>query len=517
MLHSHLGTVEFDGSQMMFEETVSNTFERAGFDTTRVYRRDASNQHRHQLRSVTASIMGVFSFLNQIEMSAASTAFNHTPALPGDPFGSTDVLYMVQTGYFECDYHECEKHHVSDGTGAVLLPPKTADIKNYQESFAERKLYITRRYETYARKINDVWYSYTETSYSEYDGAVRVELSAVVHGDSDEVLGTSTFTQRFTRDDDDDLPTYGEKFYCTKYNATEAQDRPPHGLSVGVADNDDSTSEGDADSGESVFTFAGVSRFLDGRYTRMYMIHQEGEDPFDMSKEAEDNVVMPYFETIGDNTVDNRRMYSVLLDGHATWALSTIEKGDAAKSTAFAAIAEKFVGTMDNADATVDDYLDTGRSAAETNPHTGPCTTHSNPESIESALEDTNLAVLDAPPPLDLIVDSAFDKSAFVYGTAGRKKRSRSVVRSNHTKTRSFPGDHFSDKSTDVQFVGNRDRRSCDNTWISNVGYDTVSGEVCDEEEIDLGFASFETSRCYGGRQFLQLLSYANNHICTYG
>jgi hypothetical protein len=37
VLYSEIGTIEIDGTQMLFAESVSNVFERAGFETGRTY------------------------------------------------------------------------------------------------------------------------------------------------------------------------------------------------------------------------------------------------------------------------------------------------------------------------------------------------------------------------------------------------------------------------------------------------------------------------------------------------
>jgi hypothetical protein len=99
VLFSEVGSLEIDGGRMLFSETAASFFERAGFETSRVYRR--SSQHRHHLRSVS-DVMGIFSFLSNAEQSAASRAANHTPSAVVDPFDGTAVVYQKTIDYVRC-------------------------------------------------------------------------------------------------------------------------------------------------------------------------------------------------------------------------------------------------------------------------------------------------------------------------------------------------------------------------------------------------------------------------------
>ena len=48
-------------------------------------------------------------------------------------------------------------------------------------------------------------------------------------------------------------------------------------------------------------TFDGVERFLDGTFCRVYFVHQSHVDPY-ADTTTTDNMVFPYYETIGDST-----------------------------------------------------------------------------------------------------------------------------------------------------------------------------------------------------------------------
>lgn len=47
-------------------------------------------------------------------------------------------------------------------------------------------------------------------------------------------------------------------------------------------------------------TFDGVERFLDGTFCRVYYVHEATTDPYADNNNSK--MVLPYFETIGDNT-----------------------------------------------------------------------------------------------------------------------------------------------------------------------------------------------------------------------
>jgi hypothetical protein len=47
-------------------------------------------------------------------------------------------------------------------------------------------------------------------------------------------------------------------------------------------------------------TFDGVERFLDGTFCRVYFVHEATTDPYADNNKSK--MVLPYFETIGDNT-----------------------------------------------------------------------------------------------------------------------------------------------------------------------------------------------------------------------
>lgn len=104
VLYTQIGSIELDGTQMMFTETAAHAFERAGFETARVYRRDVDNQHQHRVKSA-ASIIGLFSFLSELEQSAASQAFGHTPANLVSPFNGTTVVFLQINEYLRCQLH----------------------------------------------------------------------------------------------------------------------------------------------------------------------------------------------------------------------------------------------------------------------------------------------------------------------------------------------------------------------------------------------------------------------------
>jgi hypothetical protein len=47
-------------------------------------------------------------------------------------------------------------------------------------------------------------------------------------------------------------------------------------------------------------TFDGVERFVDGTFCRVYYVHEATTDPYADNNKSK--MVLPYFETIGDNT-----------------------------------------------------------------------------------------------------------------------------------------------------------------------------------------------------------------------
>lgn len=102
VLYSEVGTIELDGSQMMFTDDVSEAFARAGFETEKVFRRDVDNAHRHKLRT-TAAVVGLFTFLEGVDLSQASQQLNHTPANVNDPFANATAVYMRQFEFLRCE------------------------------------------------------------------------------------------------------------------------------------------------------------------------------------------------------------------------------------------------------------------------------------------------------------------------------------------------------------------------------------------------------------------------------
>ena len=380
----------------------------------------------------------MFNYLSEIEDSASSNSSVPSAEIE-DPFDAENAtVYIKQVAYYKCG-DECDGV-VSDDNGAILL----GGSPNSHQEFESSELYYHRTHEVYTRKIEGAYYSYTETSFSEYPRAVRVELEVTDQNGTG--LGLTTYTQEVSRNAGGQIETRGRKFYCNttlgevesafgymKFGVTtlgeteEATDGEYDEAFNGTTFNGTlEDGEGDDifngtgvngtpdDEGDDVFTYDSYGKFLDGTYVYKYWVHGHNE--------SVENGTAYY--TVADGN-GGTRFYSIDFVESVTFAMVAQLSGDSAIATSFGTFANELISpieTLGNQTAQLDRYLEMGTTGA------GACLKNGMPGSLAEAMEDELLAESSAPIPLSLVTEEVIDVGAYSYTnttTAGDRRRRR--------------------------------------------------------------------------------------------
>ena len=347
-----------------------------------------------------------------------------------DPFDAENAtVYIKQVAYYRCG-DECDGV-VSDGNGALLL----GGSPNSHQEFESSELYYHRTHEVYTRKIEGAYYSYTETSFSEYLGAVRVELEVTAQNGTG--LGLTTYTQEVSRNADGQIETRGRKFYCNTTlgevesafgymkigvttlgetaeaadgNVTDGEyDEAFNGTTFNGTDFDGTEFNGTAfdgtledGGGDDVFTYDSYGKFLDGTYVHKYWVHGHNE--------SVENGTAYY--TVADENGGGTRFYSIDFVETVTFAMVAQLSGDSAIATSFGTFADELIApieTLDDQTARLDRHLELGTTGA------GACLKNGVPGSLAEAMEDELLAESSAPIPLSLVPESVIDVGVYSY------------------------------------------------------------------------------------------------------
>ena len=106
VVYTSLGSVEFDGANMLMTDSTADAFHRAGFKTKKTRRSDSSNPHQRFARDVS-KIMGMFGALTNLELSEFSKAAineNGDAIIPfmNNVFANITDAYIQEAHFVQC-------------------------------------------------------------------------------------------------------------------------------------------------------------------------------------------------------------------------------------------------------------------------------------------------------------------------------------------------------------------------------------------------------------------------------
>jgi len=207
IVYTTMGSVQFDGTSMMFDEQVAGAFEKAGFEVSGVQRRarrtkSARSRRTAEMDESNYSLIGVnrmfgeFSFIANVDLSSLSCGDERPSAKT--PFDGD--VYDIQTeehGLFAC------------GEGATECP-KTAKLIEGLKG----ETYFKRTTKMRAKKVDGVWRSIRATTFpdlnndpaapAQYRDGQFVEISNGDQGQTYQywpnmILGHHDTGQKFTK------------------------------------------------------------------------------------------------------------------------------------------------------------------------------------------------------------------------------------------------------------------------------------------------------------------------------
>lgn len=270
VVYTSLGSVEFDGTNMLMTDITADAFHRAGFVTTKSRRSDHQNPHGRFARDVSA-IVGLFQGLSEMEMSQFSLAQpldeNGNQLIPfsKNPLAGLTDVYVKEEIFIACQ--GIEQDSFTDCTDGVV----GVDLFEFEDAVGETHKYLKRTKQMLATMIEGKMMTYAETVMAEYGSSARlIDLSG-----EDQLMHTS-----WVETDNAGANAY----YCDiDENATISSGGLP------MAAGNQATP---ATKAALVITYAGNEQFFNTD-TRKYWVHKKGQDPWDNTKE---NVKVAIYE-----------------------------------------------------------------------------------------------------------------------------------------------------------------------------------------------------------------------------
>jgi len=267
VVYTSLGSVEFDGTNMLMTDTTADAFHRAGFTTKKSRRSDSHNPHQRFARDVS-KITGMFGSLSKLELSEFSKATTNENGDKIIPFMNNVLANMSEAYIQEDTYIKCEAtgtQSTTDCHGGVV----GESLFEFEEADGSTFTYLKRTKHMVSKVIEGKMMTYAETTMAEYPGARLVDLT----GEGSKIATNYVLSDSSTGYDAATKKGIHSTFYC---DVDDNVTKSTAALPLPAGDNIPAVKKND---NKHVLTYAGNEPFF-GVDSRKYWVHNTGQSPW---------------------------------------------------------------------------------------------------------------------------------------------------------------------------------------------------------------------------------------------